>query len=153
RGARLTTSRTRSVSPKGRNAVGYKGRAIVHTGPAFDREKAATPDGPLGFGFQTPLHGVLEYGRAKQAFFRFDVVTPGEVWGRWGDANGKSLFAERPGNTPFGSALELAGGGSARRSRLTGPPRTPAWGRQLRRGADSSWWVPRRAVNPLLTVV
>ena len=32
------------------------------------------------------------------------------MWGRWGDANGKSLFAERPGRTPFGFALELARG-------------------------------------------
>jgi hypothetical protein len=85
---------------------------FVHTGTAFDEEKATTPDGPLGFGFQTPLHGVLEYDRAKGAFVRFDVVAPGEVWGRWGDANGKSLFAERPGSTPFGFALELASGAS-----------------------------------------
>jgi hypothetical protein len=32
------------------------------------------------------------------------------VWGRSGDANGKSLFAERPGRTPFGFAFELARG-------------------------------------------
>jgi len=82
---------------------------LVHTGTAFDKEKAITPNGPLGFGFRSELHGVLEYDRAKGRFARFDVVAPGEVWGRWGDANGKSLFAERPGSTPFGFALELGG--------------------------------------------
>jgi hypothetical protein len=46
----------------------------------------------------------------KQAFVRFDLIALGEVWGRWGDANGKSLFVERPGSTPFGFALELASG-------------------------------------------
>lgn len=84
----------------------------VHTGTTFDAAKATTPNGPLGFGYQTPLHGILEYDRKKDRFTRFDVVAPGEVWGRWGDANGKSLFAERPGSTPFGFALELARGDS-----------------------------------------
>jgi hypothetical protein len=55
---------------------------------------------------------VLEYDRRKEALVRFDVVAPGEVWGRWGDANGNSLFAERPGSTPFAFALELAAGDS-----------------------------------------
>lgn len=81
----------------------------VHTGVAFDAEKATTPNGPLGFGFQTPLHGRVEFDRAKNRIVRFDMVAPGEVWGRWGDANGKSLFVERPGSTPFAFAFELAG--------------------------------------------
>lgn len=81
----------------------------VHTGTAFDAAKATTPNGPLGFGYQTPLYGIVEYDRKQNRFTRFDVAAPGEVWGRWGDANGKSLFAERPGKTPFGFALELAG--------------------------------------------
>jgi hypothetical protein len=85
---------------------------FVHTGTAFDKDKATTPNGPLGFGFQAPLNGVLEYDRSKQAFVRFDVIALGDVWGRWGDANGKSLFAERPGSTPFGFAFELANGAS-----------------------------------------
>src|SRR5262249_2016167 len=80
---------------------------FIHTGAAFDKDKAMTPNGPLGFGFRAPLSGVLEYDRVKKVFVRFDAVAPGEVWGRWGDANGKSLFAERPGSTPFGFALEL----------------------------------------------
>jgi hypothetical protein len=83
---------------------------FVHTGTTFDKDKATTPNGPLGFGFRAPLYGLLEYDRAKKAFVRFDVIAVGDVWGRWGDANGKSLFAERPGNTPFGFALELARG-------------------------------------------
>jgi hypothetical protein len=82
----------------------------VHTGTAYDESKATTPNGPLGFGFEAPLDGVLEYDRAKKAIVRFDVVALGAVWGRWGDANGKSLFVERPGKTPFGFALELAKG-------------------------------------------
>lgn len=95
---------------------------VVHTGTAFDREKATTPNGPLGFGFRSELHGVLEYDRAKGRFTRFDVVAPGEAWGRWGDANGKSLFAERPGGTPFGFALELAGGSPTERLPPGGNP-------------------------------
>jgi hypothetical protein len=83
---------------------------FVHTGTVFDKEKATTPNGPLGFGYAAPLHGVLEYDRTKQSIVRFDLIALGEVWGRWGDANGKSLFAERPGSTPFGFAFELARG-------------------------------------------
>jgi hypothetical protein len=85
---------------------------FIHTGTDFDAGKATTPNGPLGFGYAAPLHGVLEYDRRKRAFVRFDVAAPGEVWGRWGDANGKSLPVERPGKTPFGFALELARGDS-----------------------------------------
>ena len=85
---------------------------FIHTGTDFDSAPATSPNGPLGFGFETPLRGVLEYDRTKNLFVRFDVVAPGEVWGRWGDANGKSLFAERPGRTPFGFAFELVQGDS-----------------------------------------
>jgi len=85
---------------------------FIHTGTDFDAAKATTPNGPLGFGFATPVHGILEYDRTNNVFTRFDIVAPGEVWGRWGDANGKSLFAERPGRKPFGFAFELAKGDS-----------------------------------------
>src|SRR5262245_28644774 len=85
---------------------------FVHTGTTFDKDKATTPNGPLGFGFKAPLHGVAEFDRVKNRFVRFDLIALGEVWGRWGDANGKSLFVERPGSTPFSFAFELAKGGS-----------------------------------------
>jgi hypothetical protein len=85
---------------------------FVHTGTTFDKDKATTPNGALGFGFMAPLHGVAEFDRTKHRFVRFDLIALGEVWGRWGDANGKSLFVERPGSTPFGFAFELAKGDS-----------------------------------------
>jgi hypothetical protein len=85
---------------------------FIHTGTDFDAAKATTPNGLLEFGYATPVHGILEYDRKKNVFTRFDIAAPGEVWGRWGDANGKSLFAERPGRTPFGFAFELAQGDS-----------------------------------------
>lgn len=85
---------------------------FIHTGTEFDAAGATTPNGPLGFGFASPIRGVLEFDRTKYVFTRFDIAAAGEVWGRWGDANGKSLFAERPGKTPFGFAFELAQGDS-----------------------------------------
>lgn len=85
---------------------------FVHHGSDYDEAKATSPNGPLGFGYDTPIHGVLEYDRKKEAFVRFDIVAPGEVWGRWGDANGKSQTIERPGRSPVGFAFELAKGDS-----------------------------------------
>lgn len=85
---------------------------FVHSGTDFDAAKATSPNGPLGFGFATPLHGILEYDRAKKAFVRFDIVAPGDAWGRWGDANGNSQTIERPGRSPIGFAFELARGES-----------------------------------------
>jgi len=85
---------------------------FVHHGSDYDNAKATSPNGPLGFGYETPIHGVLEYDRKKEAFVRFDIVAPGEVWGRWGDANGKSQTIERPGRSPIGFAFELATGDS-----------------------------------------
>jgi hypothetical protein len=81
---------------------------FVHWGSEYDESKATTPNGPLAQGFETPLHGRLEYDRTKRQFVRFDVVAVGDVWGRWGDANGNSLYVERPGRSPFGFAFELA---------------------------------------------
>ena len=63
-------------------------------------------------GFRSPVHGILEYDRERKAVTRFDLVAVGEVWGRWGDANGKSMYVERPGASPFGFAFELASGDS-----------------------------------------
>lgn len=85
---------------------------FIHTGTDFNAAEATTPNGPLMFGFATPLRGIVEFDRTKNVFTRFDIAALGEVWGRWGDANGKSLFAERPGRTPFGFAFELATGDS-----------------------------------------
>ena len=85
---------------------------FIHWGSDYDELKATTPNGPLGQGFETALYGRLEYDKAKEAFTQFDVVAPGEVWGRWGDANGKSMYVERPGRSPFGFAFELATGDS-----------------------------------------
>lgn len=84
----------------------------IHWGSDYNAARATSPNGPLGFGFATPLHGILEYDRTKKAIVRFDIVAPGEAWGRWGDANGKSLGVERPGRTPIGFAFELARGDS-----------------------------------------
>ena len=84
----------------------------VHWGSDYDASQATTPNGPLGQGFATPLYGRLEYDRQQKRFTRFDLVAPGEVWGRWGDANGKSMYVERPGRNPFGFAFELAAGNS-----------------------------------------
>ena len=85
---------------------------FIHHGSDYDNAKATSPNGPLGFGYETPIHGILEYDRKKEAFVRFDMVAPGEVWGRWGDANGKSQTIERPGRSPIGFAFELARGDS-----------------------------------------
>lgn len=85
---------------------------FVHWGSDFDAAKATSPNGPLAMGFATPLHGRLEFDRRRGVFTRFDLVASGEVWGRWGDANGRSLYVERPGRSPFGFALELATGDS-----------------------------------------
>jgi hypothetical protein len=85
---------------------------FIHWGSDYDAAKATTPNGPLPFGYAAPIHGILEYDRAKKAFVRFDVVAPGDVWGRWGDANGNSQTVERAGRTPIGFAFELAQGDS-----------------------------------------
>ena len=92
--------------------IGMELDGFVHWGSDYDASRATTPNGPLPQGFETPIYGRLEYDRVKQVFTRFDVVAPGHVWGRWGDANGKSMYVERPGRGPFGFALELATGDS-----------------------------------------
>ena len=107
--AAALTLRVADVS-SGRIRLALEG--FVHTGSAFDAAGATTPNGPLPFGFATPLYGTLDYDRTRQAFVRFDVVAPGEVWGRWGDANNNSMTIERPGRSPVGFAFELAEGDS-----------------------------------------
>lgn len=85
---------------------------FVHWGSVYDASQATTPNGPLRQGYATPLFGHVEYDRKNKVFTRFDIVAPGDTWGRWGDANGKSMYVERPGQTPFGFAFELATGDS-----------------------------------------
>jgi hypothetical protein len=97
------------VSPR---QIRMRLEGFVHWGSDYDESKATTPNGALRQGFETPLFGRLEYDRTKQAFTRCDIVAPGQVWGRWGDANGKSMYVERPGKSPFGFAFELATGNS-----------------------------------------
>jgi len=101
------TLHVENVSPE---RIRLRLAGFIHHGSDYDEAKATSPNGPLGFGFASPIHGVLEYDRKKEAFTRFDIVAPGEVWGRWGDANGKSLTIERPGKAPVGFAFELAEG-------------------------------------------
>lgn len=85
---------------------------FVHWGSDFDPAKATSPDGSLPQGFETALYGRIVYDRTRQEFSRFDLLAPGEVWGRWGDANRKSMVVERPGRSPFGFVFELASGHS-----------------------------------------
>ena len=106
--ARLTTVVTEISSQQ----INMNLAGLVHWGSDYDEAKATTPNGPLGQGYETPLYGRLEYDRVKKVFTRFDIVAPGDVWGRWGDANGKSMYVERPGRNPFGFALQLATGNS-----------------------------------------
>lgn len=85
----------------------------IHTGSDYDEAQATSPNGPLAFGYAAAMHGFLEYDRKSKQFVRFDTLALGDVWGRWGDANGKSLFAERPGQSPFVFVFELANGNTA----------------------------------------
>jgi hypothetical protein len=98
-----------AVSP---SSLEMRLEGLVHWGSDYEEELATSPDGPLAMGYATPLHGRVRFDRSRKAFTRFDLVAPGEVWGRWGDANGKSMPVERPGRAPFGFAFELASGGS-----------------------------------------
>lgn len=87
-------------------------QGFIHWGTDFDAAKATSPNGPLRMGYEAPIHGIVEYDRKKQEFVRFDMIAPGDVWGRWGDANGNSMGVERPGRAPIGFAFELASGES-----------------------------------------
>ncbi|CAN5118915.1 hypothetical protein BH23VER1_BH23VER1_19380 [soil metagenome] len=108
-------------------AVALDLRGRVHWGSEFDAAQATSPDGPLAFGYESPLLGRIEIDRAENTITRFDMVAPGDVWGRWGDANNKSMDIERPGRAPFGFAFELATGQSpTERIPPGGNPRTIA---------------------------
>ncbi len=99
----------KKVTPK---KIRFQLTGFIHTGSTYHKSKATTPNGPLGPGYETPVYGILEYNRMKKVFERFDIICPGHVWGRWGDANNNSLPVERPGRTPFVFAFELATGDS-----------------------------------------
>lgn len=88
--------------------IRMKAEGRIHWGSDYEPELATTPNGPLKQGFETLIMGRLEYDRRNKVWTRFDLVAPGEVWGRWGDANGNSMVVERPGRGPFGFAFELA---------------------------------------------
>lgn len=80
---------------------------FIHIGSKFDADKAKSAKGPLPFGQEMSLRGVLEYDREKKVFTRFDAVALGDFWGR---ASLGYLF--QPGRRPVGFALELATGNS-----------------------------------------
>ena len=94
------------------NKVRWKAVGFAHLGSAYEASKATTPNGPLPFGYESPLYGIVEYDRKKDVITRFDLIAPGDAWGRWGDANGNSLTVERPGRNPVPIAFELATGAS-----------------------------------------
>ncbi|MBI2804383.1 MAG: hypothetical protein HYX68_05285 [Planctomycetes bacterium] len=85
---------------------------FAHLGSTYNESQATTPNGPLAFGYEAPLHGRVEFDRKKDAITRFDLFALGDVWGRWGDANNKSQTVERPGRNPIPIAFELATGAS-----------------------------------------
>ena len=104
RAARLTLT----VEDVTEARVRLRADGFAQLGSTYDAEKATTPDGPLRRGYEAPLHGFLEVDRRTRRFTRFDLVAPGDVWGRWGDANNKSMAVERPGRNPVLIAFELA---------------------------------------------
>jgi hypothetical protein len=89
--------------------IRFRAEGFAHLGSVYEAEKATTPNGPLAFGYEAPLHGIVEYDRKRNIISRCDLIALGDVWGRWGDANGKSLTVERPGRQPILIAFELAG--------------------------------------------
>lgn len=113
--ARMTVV-VREVTP---DRIRMSAEGHVHWGSDYDEAKEALP-----MGYATRLEGRLEVDRATGAFVRFDLVAPGEVWGRWGDANGKSMPVERPGRSPFGFAFELGGASATDRLPPGGNGRT-----------------------------
>jgi hypothetical protein len=94
------------------NKVRFRAAGFAHLGSVYDESQATTPNGPLPFGYEAPLHGIVEFDRRQDRITRFDLVALGDVWGRWGDANGKSQTVERPGRNPVPIAFELASGAS-----------------------------------------
>jgi hypothetical protein len=103
RAAELTLT-VESVSDSG---VKLRLSGFAKLGTVFEAEKATSPNGPLGLGFEPQLDGVLEYDRVKNGITRLELVALGDCWGRLGDANGRSAAVERPGRHPIGYAFEV----------------------------------------------
>jgi hypothetical protein len=111
--SQLRTARlTLIVEDVSESKVRWRAEGFAHLGSSYDASKATTPNGPLAFGYEAPLHGIVECDRTKDAITRFDLVALGDVWGRWGDANNNSQTVERPGRNPVPIAFELATGAS-----------------------------------------
>lgn len=89
--------------------IRFRAEGFAHLGSTYEADKATTPNGPLAFGYEAPLHGIVEYDRKRKLISRFDLIALGDVWGRWGDANNKSQTVERPGRQPILIAFERAG--------------------------------------------
>ena len=85
---------------------------FVHWGSDYDEAKATSPNGPLAQGFETPLHGRLEYDRMKKAITRLDLVAPGDVWGAGETPTARACPRNVRARNPFGFAFELATGSS-----------------------------------------
>lgn len=90
--------------------IRFRAEGFAHLGSVYERDKATTPNGPLAFGYEAPLHGIVEYDCRKKVISRCDLLAQGDVWGRWGDANNNSQTVERPGRNPIVIAFELARG-------------------------------------------
>ena len=89
--------------------IRFRAEGFAHLGSIYEADKATSPNGPLAFGYEAPLHGIVEYDRKRKVISRCDLIALGDVWGRWGDANNKSQTVERPGRHPILIAFELAG--------------------------------------------
>ncbi|MSU79995.1 MAG: hypothetical protein EXS16_18135 [Gemmataceae bacterium] len=107
-----TAKLTLTVDDVSETKVRLRAVGFAHLGSTYDASNATSPNGPLAFGYEAPLHGIVEYDRKKDAITRFELVALGDVWGRWGDANGKSQTVERAGRNPVPIAFELATGAS-----------------------------------------
>src|SRR5262249_26984483 len=95
--SQLRTARlTLVVEEVSDSRVRFRAEGFAHLGSHYEADKATTPNGSLAFGYEAPLHGIVEYDRQRKVISRCDLVALGDVWGRWGDANGKSMMVERP---------------------------------------------------------
>src|SRR5205807_10087496 len=45
--------------------VRFRAEGFAHLGSVYEADKATTPNGPLAFGYEAPLHGLVEYDRTR----------------------------------------------------------------------------------------